>query len=360
MRKIKIALCLHMPPPMHGASYMGQVLVNRIQADSGYDAEVIPVNTSVTLQKKQHWKAAWRFLVLLVQTIKILRSFSPDIIYFTPSSKGIAFLKDWIYVRIIGFHFGDRIFVHCHNKGFSMRKSWIWSLLYRSFFRRVKPILLSEKLYLDVASYVRKDECFFCANGLQEPIDESLTCVDRRYDFLFLSNLLNEKGIWDFLEAMVYLKDAGREFSACVVGADADVTVEDVSAFLIEKKLTEFVSVLGPVYGQQKEEIIGNCKTLVFPTFYHYECMPLVVIEAMRHGLAIVSTSEGALTDLVVDEVNGNIVPSKDPLTLFTRLDALIGSPQKMADYGRQSKAFYNRDYTERAFTSRMLNILGS
>lgn len=46
----------------------------------------------------------------------------------------------------------------------------------------------------------------------------------------------------------------------------------------------------------------------MFPTYYHNECFPLVLLEAMQHGLPCISTNEGAISDIVDDGVTGYIV----------------------------------------------------
>jgi glycosyltransferase involved in cell wall biosynthesis len=46
----------------------------------------------------------------------------------------------------------------------------------------------------------------------------------------------------------------------------------------------------------------------VFPTFYYYECFPLVLLEAMQHALPVISTDEGGIPDIAETGITGYIV----------------------------------------------------
>ena len=63
--------------------------------------------------------------------------------------------------------------------------------------------------------------------------------------------------------------------------------------------LQEYVTYLGKKYGDYKYEIFQSSDIFVFPTFYHNECFPLVLLEAMMFGLPVISTSEGGIPDIV-------------------------------------------------------------
>ena len=43
----------------------------------------------------------------------------------------------------------------------------------------------------------------------------------------------------------------------------------------------------------------------VFPTFYHNECFPLVLLEAMQHHLPCISTTEGGIPGIIDDKETG-------------------------------------------------------
>lgn len=66
-----------------------------------------------------------------------------------------------------------------------------------------------------------------------------------------------------------------------------------------------------------KSKIIENLPVLpLFPTFYHNEYFPLVLLEAMEHGLSFISTTEGGIPGIVDDGKTGFLVPKHDVAVL--------------------------------------------
>ena len=70
---------------------------------------------------------------------------------------------------------------------------------------------------------------------------------------------------------------------------------------------------------------MGRFAVLVFPT--RYEGFGLVVLEAMRAGLAVVTTPTGAGKDVVRDGVNGLVVPIEDVAATAAAVTRLIDDP---------------------------------
>ena len=57
----------------------------------------------------------------------------------------------------------------------------------------------------------------------------------------------------------------------------------------------------------------------LFPTFYHNECFPLVLLEAMEHGLPCISTTEGEYQELLMMVRRASSFLSMMLLCLLTR-----------------------------------------
>ncbi|MGB1055462.1 MAG: glycosyltransferase family 4 protein [Flavobacteriales bacterium] len=353
--KNRILLCLHLPPPTHGASIVGEILVKNIKSSPFYESTIIKINTTYKLSGGRVIISVLRFVKLVLRTIVVLLRTRPELIYVTPSSKGIAFVKDYFYVRCIAFFYDGPILAHFHNKGVRENTGRFSRILYRHFFSRVTPILLSSRLLDDLSDYLTAEDIQICANGLGTPTDEIPT--RKTYDFLFLSNLIEEKGIWTFLEACKMLRNSGCVFTAAVVGAEADVEIRVLKDFVVNEGLVDVVHILGPQYGADKRRVFEQSRTFVFPSYYHYECMPLAVLEAMSFGLAIVSTREGALEDLVENGINGLIVKRRNIEDLFEKLAFLLSNEKALLLMQESSRVKYSRDFTEQAFVNRMDHI---
>ena len=69
------------------------------------------------------------------------------------------------------------------------------------------------------------------------------------------------------------------------------------------------------------------------------EGLPINLIEAMAIGNAIVATDVRGNNDLVEDGVNGYLVKVGDSETMAQRILKLIGDREKLAAFGRASRA---------------------
>jgi glycosyltransferase involved in cell wall biosynthesis len=56
--------------------------------------------------------------------------------------------------------------------------------------------------------------------------------------------------------------------------------------------------------------------------------VPTVVIEAAIAGLPIITTDAGGITDLIVNNDTGIIVPQKDPEALANQIEHLLSHPE--------------------------------
>ena len=72
------------------------------------------------------------------------------------------------------------------------------------------------------------------------------------------------------------------------------------------------IKFIGTVSGQSKVDVLLQADVFVLPTYYPAEGQPWAILEAMAAGLPIISTDQGAITESVVDGVNGFIVEKRN------------------------------------------------
>ena len=178
------------------------------------------------------------------------------------------------------------------------------------------------------------------------------------FRFLFLGNLMEEKGILVLLDACSELNKKGVSFSCTYVGAAKDVSLEEMQERVKQRRLESCVVVHGPAYGEEKEKILKQVDALVFPTYYHNECFPFVIIEAMQHALPVISTNEGAIPDMVIHEQTGILVARRSHSALSTAMLRLIENPLQAKEMGLAGKTLYEQSFTAERFIDTVYNIL--
>lgn len=116
---------------------------------------------------------------------------------------------------------------------------------------------------------------------------------------LYVGRVVQIKGVFDIIDAVRLLAGEGMPSPVVTfVGDGPDLERLRDHAAGLDVRFTGFLQ------GPALDEAYASADVFLLPTG-HPEGFPYVVIEAMRAGLPIVSTSEGALETLVRNEVNG-------------------------------------------------------
>ena len=361
--KPKVLFIMHMPPPVHGAAMMGQYIHDSRLINERFDCHYINLTTAKSLQDigKGGIGKLWKFGRLLVKIARNVVTLKPQLVYVTPNACGGAFYKDFVVVQLLKA-LRCKVIVHYHNKGVRTRQDrWLDDKLYRRFFRGIKVILLAEALYDDVKKYVRRENVFICPNGIPEtltaePSAERHNPVPR---LLFLSNLLESKGVLVLLDALKILKDKGYSFVCDFVGGEtAEIDAARFEREVENRGLNKYVGYLGKKYGEEKNEVYGKADVFVFPTHYPNECFPLVLLEAMEQSVPCVSTDEGGISGIISEGETGFMVGKRDAAALAEKLEYLMFHPEKRKRMGENGRRKMKEQFTLRKFEERMTEIL--
>jgi glycosyltransferase involved in cell wall biosynthesis len=113
-----------------------------------------------------------------------------------------------------------------------------------------------------------------------------------------MSNLSREKGLDTFLDCLRSARLAGLDLHAVLAGPAAS----DEVANMVADAKAEFgdrLKVLGPVSGASKQAFFRSIDVFLFPTRYRVEGQPLVILEALSHGVPVVASRQGYCAELV-------------------------------------------------------------
>jgi len=120
-------------------------------------------------------------------------------------------------------------------------------------------------------------------------------------NIIFLGFYIKSKGLYDLIETGKRLIEKRLNFSLTIYGkGELDKTVNELIA---KNNLKPFVSNEGWIDGIEKDKILREADILFLPSYN--EGMPMVILEAMAHGLAIVSTDISGIPEQIVHGKNG-------------------------------------------------------
>ncbi len=127
---------------------------------------------------------------------------------------------------------------------------------------------------------------------------------DKVLTVLFLTRLETKKGVWEFVQALEQLLEAGFNMHFVIAGSGSQL--EGVRARLAPYLSSGAVRVHGWVSEEEKDQLFREADIYVLPTYL--EVLPVSMLEAMSYGVAIIVTDVCGNSDAIEDGVSGLLV----------------------------------------------------
>jgi glycosyltransferase involved in cell wall biosynthesis len=194
-----------------------------------------------------------------------------------------------------------------------------------------------------------------CSPTCPPPIPRPLrmVCVGTFYEV---------KGHRYLIEACRLLRDRGIEFTCSLVG-DGPLG-EQLRKLASELGVADSVRFLGRRTRDEIAELLRHSDVLVAPSIPtdsgRREGIPVVLMEAMASGLAVVGSDISGIPELVEDRVNGRLCPPRDPESLAAALAELRDDPQRLECWGRAARHKVLREYHLPTNARRLIALFAS
>ncbi len=156
-----------------------------------------------------------------------------------------------------------------------------------------------------------------------------------------IGRLIEKKGFTDLISACALLTSRRRDFACEIIGEgplEAELWAQITSAGLEGQ-----VRLTGPQTQAQVALRLANATIFVLPCTREadggMDNLPTVIMEAMAAGLPVISTPLAGVPEMVEPEVNGELVPERDPTAICAAMERLISDParaRRLGDRGRQ------------------------
>ena len=359
--KKRILFVVPLPPPVHGSAMMCQYIKDSCIINDASICDYINLSTSRRMDEIGKWsiKKIFRFIGSYFAVLFKLLTHHYDVCYLAITCHGMGFLKDAPYVLLCKV-FGCKVIIHQHNKGMANDVNrWPYSWLFPLIYKNTTVILLSWKLYPDIEAVVTREQVVICPNGISDIDFVPQKHCNNIPNLLFLSNLIESKGVFDLLDALKILNEKGYTFVCNFVGGETkEIDVHRFQAEVHMRKLDGLVFYRGSKYGQEKYDIFSKSDVLISPTYN--DCFPLVLLEAMRQELAVITTDEGATTDIVSDGITGLIAKKRCPEDIAVKISLLLSNPEKMIEMGHEGRKRFLESFTIENYEKRMSEIVNN
>jgi glycosyltransferase involved in cell wall biosynthesis len=141
-----------------------------------------------------------------------------------------------------------------------------------------------------------------------------------------VGRLVARKGFDQLIRALRSLPDTELVIAGGPAGGgqlDRDPEVKRLRALAKRLKVRDRVRLLGPVRRTDLPDVLRSADIVACAPWY--EPFGRVPLEAMACGVPVVVTAVGGMTDTVVDEVTGLLVPPYQPAALLHALERVLG-----------------------------------
>jgi len=174
---------------------------------------------------------------------------------------------------------------------------------------------------------------------------------------LSVSRLVEQKGLKYALLAIAKIIKKHKNIEYNIVG-DGELR-EELEELVAELKIEKYVNFLG--YCTQEEYIKLYKQSHIFLS----PCVKIsnrnmdqtiVNQEAQKMGLPIISTLHRALSEGVLNNKSGFLVPEKDHKAIANKLDYLIKNPQKWSQMGKIGSDFIEDKYDQKRIMVNLVN----
>ena len=258
--------------------------------------------------------------------LKEVKKSNPQILYFH-SSTGLALLKDLLAIRHAKRKTGIKTVLHIHFAEFSKimtGKKTIDSMILSLLKKYIDKVVFLSKATLEEFCEHDLDRTKACViynfSTIEFSPDEQKYALDRKNEkcrFLFIGSIDQRKGILDILECFA---DCNNPFELHICGGYKDEQTEKIVKRYIDSFKHSIIE-HGYIKGEEKRKIFLESDVLILPSYS--EGLPMVIMEAFHAGCAVITTSVGAIPE-VVTKRNGFVIEPGNKKQLSSVIKVLL------------------------------------
>ncbi len=325
----------------------------------GFSHQTIPVNRkSLNI---------FSGIVVIYRLVRIIKKIKPDILH-NVSSKQVIYGS--IAARICGVKkiinlINGLGWIYVERRGIAVK-------ILRSLVSTLYKLALSNKNIIVIFQNPDDKKYFLDRNILDEsqikvilgsgvntdkfkPSVEEIPTNQSKIKIIFLSRMLWVKGVKYLIDAVRILKSRSLEFELNLVGQPDLGNPDSIPYETLESwEKNGLINYKGFINDPIK--IIQSADVVVLPTYLR-EGVPLSLIESASCGKPIVTTDVPGCREIVIDGLNGFLIPPKDTIALSESLEKLIINEPLRKKFGEESRKLALKSFSKEIVNKKTLEL---
>jgi glycosyltransferase involved in cell wall biosynthesis len=246
---------------------------------------------------------------------------------------------------IVARRFGIPVLLHLH--GSEMRSFYegqsarVRRAITRQLEMASRVIVLSESWKEFVLAIAPQAKPVIVPNYVRMPANVEKH-AGKEITVLFLGLLGKRKGIFDLLKAFA---QAHRQIPSLRLLVGGNGQVEEAKRIAEDLGIVASVEFLGWVDEARRLEMLMKADIFALPSYN--EGLPMSVLEAMAHGIPVITTPVGGIPEVIIDGVHGRLVAPGDITAIETALLEFAGQPELRRRIGEAGRCHVGAKYAD-------------
>lgn len=176
-----------------------------------------------------------------------------------------------------------------------------------------------------------------------------------KISFLFIGRLLTEKGINEFIEASIKIKEKYPEIFFYILG---DIDKSNPSSLTEEdlKKIKKENKIIYPGHVENVHEWISKASVFVLPSYR--EGMPTCIQEACACGKPIITTKAPGCRESIKDGLNGYTVNPFRADEIYEKMEFFINNKELIIFYGEKSLEIARKNFDSEKQSRKLISYV--
>jgi glycosyltransferase involved in cell wall biosynthesis len=274
-------------------------------------------------------------------TLFILKKNKPDLIHLA-SSASFALIKDYLIVEaarrrnipiVMHWHFG-------RVPDLAVAKNWEWSL-FKYVIRHCTLSIVIDPKTLETLQKEGISNILYIPNSMAPDVENKAKGLKHNKNqhrnknkLIYVGHVIKDKGVFELVEACSKIPAIDE---LMLVGSYSEEIKKELAVIAAKKNEGTWLKFTGQQSKEQVLEIMSNSSVLALPSYT--EGFPMVIVEAMAMGCAIIATNVGAIPEMLAitsDKPCGICIPPQNVDKLEAAILSLFGNAENINILGQR------------------------